>query len=77
VNSSHLSRLFKREMGIPFSAYVLDKKMERAKQMLLAQHKIGDVADSLGFTDSSHFIRVFRKYWGMTPGKLKAPGPAR
>ncbi|TNJ64472.1 helix-turn-helix domain-containing protein [Paenibacillus hemerocallicola] len=77
VNSSHLSRLFKREMGIPFSAYVLDKKMERAKQMLLAEHKIGDVADSLGFTDSSHFIRVFRKYWGMTPGKLKAPGPAR
>ncbi|GAE04087.1 putative two-component system response regulator [Paenibacillus sp. JCM 10914] len=31
VNSSYLSRLFKQEMGVAFSTYVLERKMERAK----------------------------------------------
>ncbi|WP_158302105.1 TIM-barrel domain-containing protein [Paenibacillus mesophilus] len=72
INSSHLSRLFKREVGFPFSEFVLKLRMERAKQMLLENFKTADIADTLGFTDSSHFIRIFRKYWGTTPGKLKS-----
>lgn len=72
VNSSHLSRLFKREMGVSFSAYALKRKMERARRMLQENRKIEEIAESLGFTDSSHFIRSFRGYWGTTPGKLKA-----
>lgn len=76
VNSSHLSRLFKREMGIVFSDYVLNHKMQLAKHMLLDNQKIGSVADALGYKDSSHFIRVFRNYWGLTPGELKG-GPPR
>ncbi|MEF3305212.1 TIM-barrel domain-containing protein [Paenibacillus sp. GYB003] len=71
VNASHLSRLFKREMGVPFSEYALKLKMEQAKRLLLEQRKIGEVADRLGFTDSSHFVRAFRNYWGITPGKIK------
>ncbi|GAA3411333.1 TIM-barrel domain-containing protein [Paenibacillus hodogayensis] len=73
VNSSHLSRLFKRETGFSFSAYVLDLKMDQAAQLLIAKRKIGDIAEWLGFTDASHFVRVFRKYWGVTPGKWSAP----
>ncbi|GAA3402055.1 TIM-barrel domain-containing protein [Paenibacillus hodogayensis] len=73
VNSSHLSRLFKRELGKPFSAYMSEKKMLLAKQMLLAGNRIVDVTVALGYKDYSHFIRVFRKYWGITPGELIAP----
>lgn len=71
VNSSYLSRLFKQEMGKPFTNYVQERKMERAKQLLLSGSKVYDAASMVGYKDVSHFTRVFRKYWGVTPGEMK------
>lgn len=71
VNSSHLSRLFKQETGTSFSDYVMEKKMNYAKQLLQGGCKVADAAVSTGFRDTGYFIRVFRKYWGVTPGELK------
>ncbi|WP_409342722.1 response regulator [Paenibacillus sp. MBLB4367] len=71
VNSSYLSRLFKQEMGKPFTNYVQERKMERAKQLLLGGSKVYDAASMVGYKDVSHFTRVFRKYWGVTPGEMK------
>ncbi|RKN80532.1 TIM-barrel domain-containing protein [Paenibacillus ginsengarvi] len=71
VNSSHLSRLFKREIGQPLNDYVLSRKMERAKTLLIAGGTVSETAALLGYKDTSHYIRVFRKYWGVTPGELK------
>lgn len=73
VNSSHLSRAFRKELGKPFSTYVLEKKMQRAKQLLLEGVRIIEVSMTLGYRDPSHFNRVFRTYWGMTPGELIHP----
>lgn len=72
VNSSHLSRLFKREIGVSYTAYVVRRKMEHAKRLLQDNHKIEEIADTLGYTDASHFIRTFRSYWGLTPGRWQA-----
>lgn len=69
-NSSYLSRLFKQEMNTTFSAYLLERKMEMAKQELLRGSKVGEVALRVGFKDASYFTRVFRKYWGVTPMEL-------
>lgn len=71
VNSSHLSRLFKQEIGEPFTDYVLSRRMERAKAVLVAGSTVSEASLKLGYKDTSHFIRVFRKYWGVTPGELK------
>ncbi|MBD0382981.1 response regulator transcription factor [Paenibacillus sedimenti] len=71
VNSSYLSRLFKQETGKAFSSYVLERKMERAKAILLAGARVYDAADAVGYRDVSYFTRVFRKYWGVTPGEIK------
>lgn len=71
VNSSYLSRLFKQEMGTTFSAYVLEHKMERAKQLLQQGAKVYDAAYGVGYRDVSYFTKVFRKYWGVTPGEVK------
>ncbi|ALS29535.1 response regulator [Paenibacillus cisolokensis] len=71
VNPSYLSRLFKQEMGVPFSAYVLERKMERAKAALLEGGKVYDAARRTGYRDVSYFTKVFRKYWGVTPGEMK------
>jgi two-component system response regulator YesN len=71
VNSSYLSRLFKQETGKPFSVYVLERKMERAKAILLEGKKVYDAALMVGYRDVSYFTKVFRKYWGVTPGEMK------
>ncbi|MFN0222667.1 MULTISPECIES: response regulator [Paenibacillus] len=71
VNASYLSRLFKQETGQPFSAYVLERKMERAKAALLEGAKVYDAALAAGYRDVSYFTKVFRKYWGTTPGSMK------
>lgn len=72
INSSYLSRLFKQEMGMAFSAYVLEQKMERAKRILQDGHKVYDAARQTGYRDVSYFTKVFRKYWGVNPGEFKA-----
>ncbi|RKN79004.1 TIM-barrel domain-containing protein [Paenibacillus ginsengarvi] len=71
VNSSHLSRMFKQAVGQSFTDYVMIRKMERAKSLLIAGSSVSEAALQLGYKDTSHFIRVFRKYWGVTPGELK------
>ncbi|GAA3405020.1 helix-turn-helix domain-containing protein [Paenibacillus hodogayensis] len=71
LNSSYLSRRFKKEIGMPFSDYVLEKKMELARELLLAGSTVGAAAEHTGYKDASYFIRVFRKYWGVTPGEMK------
>ncbi|WP_284646127.1 response regulator [Paenibacillus silviterrae] len=71
VNSSYLSRLFKQETGKAFSSYVLERKMEKAKALLQEGARINDVAAAVGYNDVSYFTRVFRKYWGVTPGEMR------
>jgi two-component system response regulator YesN len=70
INSSYLSRLFKQETSKAFSSYVLERKMERAKKALINGTKVYDAANMVGYKDPSYFTRVFRKYWGVTPGEI-------
>lgn len=70
VNSSYLSRLFKQETGKAFSSYVIERKMERAKAALQEGGRVYDAAAAVGYRDVSYFTRVFRKYWGVTPGEV-------
>lgn len=72
INSSYLSRLFKQETGVPFSTYVMERKMERAKSILQDGGKVYDAARLVGYRDVSYFTKVFRKYWGVNPGGVKA-----
>ncbi|WCF08695.1 response regulator [Paenibacillus thiaminolyticus] len=71
INASYLSRLFKQEMEQPFSAYVLERRMERAKEALFQGKRVYDAAQAAGFRDVSYFTKVFRKYWGVTPSEWK------
>ncbi|TBL71409.1 helix-turn-helix domain-containing protein [Paenibacillus thalictri] len=71
VSSSYLSHLFKQEVGTPFSQYVIRRKMEHAKELLLGGAKVYDAVLKTGFRDISYFTKVFRKIWGITPGECK------
>ncbi|MBR4579836.1 MAG: AraC family transcriptional regulator [Lachnospiraceae bacterium] len=72
IDPSYLSRLFKQEMGMPVSEYIMRKKVETAANMLeYAQYTPSEIANILAFSSQSYFVSVFRKYTGTTPGKYR------
>lgn len=72
ISESYLSKLFHQEMGLPVSQYILNLKIEKAKNMLqYSEYKIIDVANYLAFSSQSHFIQVFQKQTGLTPHKYR------
>lgn len=64
----YFSRSFKRATGLPPHRYVLEKKIQKAKD-LMSVFAVSPVAagDELGFQDYSHFSRIFRKIAGLSP----------
>lgn len=68
LNSAYLSRLFKKETGSSLSDYILLRRMELAKQWLLTSDlPISAIAQSLGYTNFSHFAKMFKKVHGANP----------
>ncbi|MCZ8518568.1 MULTISPECIES: AraC family transcriptional regulator [Paenibacillus] len=68
----YLSRVFKREMGVPFSDYLSEYRMNMAKVLLESTTlKISEVGEKLQYKNISAFIRSFRKSFGMTPGQYR------
>lgn len=61
-------RLFKQSMGVTPHQYLIQQRMEKAKQ-LLKQEKVSivEVAAQCGFSNQSHFARVFNKNTDLTP----------
>ena len=72
LSESYLSKLFSKEMGIPLSQYILDLKIEKAKNFLqYSDYSIVEIANYLAFSSQSHFIQVFQKKVGLTPHKYR------
>lgn len=68
----YLSRVFKRETGTTFTEYVTEYRMQIAKRWLEeTTYKISDIAAKLKYTNTSAFIRTFRRIVGMTPGQYR------
>ncbi|MDE5825167.1 MAG: helix-turn-helix transcriptional regulator, partial [Lachnospiraceae bacterium] len=72
MNSNYVSQLFKKETGITFVHYVTQKRLEDAKELLSTTKKpLTDIALEVGFNDTFHFIKTFKKVIGMTPGQYR------
>jgi AraC-like DNA-binding protein len=68
----YFARRFKDVTGASPKQYILMKRLERA-HLLLSQENVSvsEVAYQTGFTDQSHLVRYFKKYWGLTPKALR------
>lgn len=68
----YLSRLFKKETGMPLSQFLLEQKCHCARYMLEnSAATCTDIAAFLGFSSCSHFINRFRQMEGMTPEEYR------
>lgn len=70
-NGYHLLRTFKKVVGIPPHAYLLNARIERAKELLLEGVALADVAAETGFADQSHFHKTFRRIVAATPAQYQ------
>lgn len=74
VSSRHLSDLY-RELGVSVMGCLRDIRLSAAAGML-CEHRnvhlpVAAVAANCGFASSAHFCRLFRKRFGLTPGKYR------
>ncbi|BBI35415.1 response regulator [Cohnella abietis] len=72
ISKEHLSRTFKAFSGETVNDYIIYKRMEKAKE-LIVEHKLSikHAAEMTGYIDVSYFYRVFKKYYGFAPGELR------
>jgi AraC family transcriptional regulator len=68
MSQFHFSHLFKQSLGTSPYQYLLQQRIERAKQLLLqTDRSIMDIALDCGFSNHSHLSKQFRKLIGVTP----------
>jgi AraC family transcriptional regulator len=72
LSKSHFARAFKRSLGYSPMTYVVVRRVERAKLMMMStRERLTDIALACGFADQSHLNRSFRRVVGTSPGRWR------
>jgi AraC family transcriptional regulator len=75
VSPRQLSRLFTEATGLPPHRYVVRRRVERARDLLLrGEMPIAEVAQAVGFYDQAHLARHAKALLGATPGEIARSG---
>lgn len=70
-NSDYLSQIFKKDTGKNFNTYLIEVRMEKAKELLLqGNYKIREVAEAVGYTNEMYFSTAFKGYTGVSPKRF-------
>jgi AraC family transcriptional regulator len=75
TSAAHFAREFRRLTQKTPHQFIVQRRLERARRLLLAGRPIRDVAIECGFADQAHLTRVFKQRFGVTPAA--APGRPR
>ena len=73
LSTYHFARSFRAALGVPPHEYQLQRRIERARQLLRTRPSltVAAIAVELGFADESHFRRHFKRVVGLTPGRFR------
>ncbi|USK36727.1 helix-turn-helix transcriptional regulator (plasmid) [Bacillus sp. F19] len=70
LSSSYISTLFKTHIGQNFKEFLNRYRIEKSKEMFKNHHfKVHQVSEMVGFNNVQTFIRLFKKYTGISPGQ--------
>ena len=71
-NPNYFSSMFKKEVGVNFSEYLIKVRIKNAKEMLLnTEGSVEDISYAVGYSDIKYFSRIFKKYMGVTPTEFR------
>lgn len=72
LNADYLSRLFKKEMGVSISNYLIQKRIKLAKKLLISTKiPVSVISAQVGYDNFSYFSKVFKEKTGMTPNEYR------
>lgn len=72
MSPTALSATFKNETGKSLLMVINEVRIENAMKLLKQGCSVSDTAEKVGIPESSSFIRLFKKYVGITPGQMKS-----
>lgn len=70
LSPTRFAHLFKDQVGLPFSRYMLWRKLTRAMVAIGSERTIAAAAHAADFADAAHLTRTFYKMFGMAPSVL-------
>lgn len=72
LSTSYLSTIFAKEIGQPFSSYVLSIRLKKATELLVQSNiPIGDICTAVGFSSEKTFFKQFRANFHCTPTEYR------
>lgn len=72
ISLGYLSTSFNKEFGIPITKYIINLRMDYAKKLLRETRLcICSIAENCGFSNTSYFMRTFKKHIGCTPNEFR------
>jgi AraC-like DNA-binding protein len=72
ITTNYLNRITKEVLGFTSKKYILTKIIQEAKNLLsYTSLSVAQISDELTFDAPSYFVRLFRKYVGMTPKQFR------
>ncbi len=73
VSEDYITRIFHKELGLSMWEYLNRYRVSMAKKMILETNcTIYEAAEKTGFQDQAYFCRVFKKIYGVPPGKIRS-----
>jgi AraC-like DNA-binding protein len=73
LSAYHFARVFKHSEGLTPHAFVLERRLAKARDLLgQADLSLAEIASVVGFADQSHFTRRFREVVGTSPGRFRS-----
>jgi AraC-like DNA-binding protein len=72
AHPAHLVRAFSAAFGIAPHQYLMSRRVDRARRLLLDGGKPSEVATATGFYDQSHLTRHFKRLVGVSPGRYRS-----
>ncbi len=75
ISPSQCSRIFKATMGYPPQEYIRERKVQRARELLVnTRNSLADIALASGFCSQAHMTNTFSRILGVTPRRYRADG---
>ena len=71
ISKSTIERRFQEELHLNPSEFIRKRKLVIAANKLRNGISVLEAGNSVGYADNSHFIKLFKEYFGVTPNKYK------